>query len=179
MNPSPCLHGRVVPIWAGALFMFASLSCQAQGFDFEVASPKIRISIPGLPQLKMGLHPENASRPHLRFLGAEGPYTVAVFTPAAAAGMTPLECAGAIVKALAARPDVPPPSEVHKARLNDKTYIAIYGVQIATGARLHAHLMSAAGGTHCIEVHATLISVEEEELDTWVAAFQKARIDPD
>lgn len=161
------------------LLLFLSSTCQAQGFAFEVASPKFKVSIPGLPQIKMEVHPRNASQPHLRYLGADGPYTVAVFTPTAAAGMTPLECAGATVKGLAARPDVPPPSEVYKSRLNDRTYIALYGVQIATGARLHAHLMSAAAGTHCIEVHATHISVEEEELDAWVAAFQKARIDLD
>ena len=166
-------------ILAAIVLLFVSLSCRAEGFAFEVVSPKFKVSIPGLPQMKMELHPRNASQPHLRYLGADGPYTVAVFTPAAAAGMTPLECAGATVKALAARPDVPPPSEVYRSRLNDKTYVAIYGVQIATGARLHAHLMSAAGGTHCIEILVTLISIEEEDLDAWGAAFEKARIEPE
>ena len=172
------MNDRAVPWLVAALILFPSFSCHAEGFAFEVASPKFKVSIPGLPQLKMDLHPRHASQPHLRFLGAEGPYTVAVFTPDAAAGMSPLECAGATVKALAARPDVPPPSEVYKSRLNDKTYVALYGVQIATGARLHAHLMSAAEGTHCIEIHVTLISMDEEELDAWAAAFAKARIEP-
>jgi hypothetical protein len=158
--------------------LLASLSCRAEGFDFEVASPKFKVSIPGLPQLKMDVHPGNASRPHLRFLGADGPYTVAVFTPTAAAGMTPLECAGATVKALAARPGVPPAAEVYKSRLNDRTFLAVYAVQIASGVHLHAHIMSAAGGGHCIEVHVSMISIEEEDLDNWGAAMGKASIEP-
>lgn len=171
--------GGAAPRWVAVLTLFVSFSCQAQGFAFEVASPKFRVSIPGLPPMKMEVHPQNASQPHLRFLGAEGPYTVAVFTPSAAAGMTPLECASATVRALAARPGVPPASEVYKSRLNDKTFIAIYAVQIATGVHLHAHLLSAAGGKNCIEVHASWISVEEEELGAWVGAFERASIDPE
>ena len=170
---------RAVQYWLAVLLLSSSLTCRAEGFFFEVASPKFRVSIPGLPQMKMELHPMNASQPHLRFLGAEGPYTVAVFTPAAATGMTPLECAGATVKALAARPGVPPASEVYKSRLNDKTFIAIYAVQIAMGVHLHAHLLSAAGGRHCIEVHASRISILEDELGTWVGALEKASIEPD
>jgi hypothetical protein len=173
------MTGRAIQCWAAALILCASLPCQAQGFAFEIASPRFKVSIPGLPPIKMEVHPQNASQPHLRFLGAEGPYTVAIFTPAAAAGMTPLECAGATVRALAARPGVPPASEIYKSRLNDKTFIAIYAVQIATGVHLHAHLLSAGGGRNCIEVHATWISVEEDELGAWVAAFEKASIEPE
>jgi hypothetical protein len=40
--------------------LFLSLSCRAEGFTFEVASPKFKVSIPGLPQMKMELHPRNA-----------------------------------------------------------------------------------------------------------------------
>ena len=169
---------RALLVWGTALVLSASLSCRAEGFAFEVASPKFKVIIPGLPQMKMELHPSNASQPHLRFLGADGPYTVAVFTPAAAAGMTPLECAGATVRTLAARPGVPPASEVYKSRLNDKTYIAFYAVQRAPGVHLHAHLLSAAG-KHCIEVHATWISVLEDELVAWVGTLEKASIEPD
>src|SRR5688572_17364408 len=98
------MSGRAVPWLAAAVMLCASLSCHAEGFAFEVASPRFKVSIPGLPQIKMDVHPRNATQPHLRYLGADGPYTVAVFTPAAAAGMTPLECAGATVRTLPGRP---------------------------------------------------------------------------
>lgn len=162
----------------GALLLSASLPCWAEGFVFEVDSPKFRITIPGIPQMKMEVHPNNASQPQLRFLGSAEPYTVAVFTPAAAEGMTALECAGAISRTLAARPGTPPPSQILKARLGNNTFVAIYATSLAVGVQLHAHILSAVGGRHCVEVHATKISVEEDDLAAWVTELEKATIEP-
>ena len=162
----------------GALFLAVSLSCRAEDFALQVASPKFKVSIPGVPQLKMDVHPKHASQPHLRYLGAEGEFTVSVFTPAAAAGMTPLECAAATVRTLAGRPGVPPPADVYKARLNGTTFIAAYTVPHAGTVQLHAHLLSAAGGTHCIEVHTMRILLVEEDIAPWLNTLQKASIEP-
>ena len=162
-----------------ALILLVSLSCRAEDFKFEVASPRFRISIPGVPQLKMEVHPRHAAQPQLRYLGAEEAYAVSVFTPTAAAGMTPLECASAIVRTLGGRPGVPPPAEVYKARLNATTYVAAYAAPAGGTMQLNAHFMSAAGGTHCIEVHATKTMIEEEELAPWLSAIGNASIEPD
>ena len=160
------------------LLSCASLSCRAEGFVFEVDSPRFRITIPGIPQLKMEVHPQNASQPHLRFLGSAEPYSVAVYTPTAVEGMTPLECAGALARSLAARPGTPPPSEVLKARLGENTFVAMYAVSLGIGVRLNAHILSAAGGRYCIEVHATKLSIDEEDLASWVTELEKATIEP-
>ena len=165
--------------WGTVLILFASLPCRAEGFAFEVASPKFKVAIPGIPQMKMEVHPGNASRPQLRFLGSEDPYTVAVFTPAAVAGMTPLECASAISRSLAARPGTPPSSQIIKARLDDSTFVAIYAAPLGGGVQLHAHLLSGAGGTHCVEVHATRVSIDEDDLSSWITDLEKASIKPD
>jgi hypothetical protein len=169
---------RVLPFLGLVLLTFASLSCRAEGFFFEVDSPNFRITIPGIPQMKMEVHPNRASQPHLRFLGSAEPYTVAVFTPTAVEGMTPLECASAVARTLAARPGTPPPDQVVKARLNDKTFVAMYAVPLAMGAQLNAHILSGIGGRHCIEVHATKLSVDEEDLASWVGELEKASIEP-
>jgi hypothetical protein len=169
---------RALQFMGLVLLTYASLSCGAEGFLFEVDSPRFRITIPGIPQLKMEVHPKNASQPHLRYLGSAEPYTVAVFTPAAAEGMTPLECAGAVARTLAARPGTPPPSEVFKARLNNNTFVAIYAVSLAMGVQLNAHILSGVGGRHCIEVHATKTSIDEEDLATWITELEKASIEP-
>jgi len=155
-----------------------SLSCRAEGFVFEVDSPRFRITIPGIPQMKMEVHPRNASQPHLRFLGSAEPYTVAIFTPSAAEGMTPLECAGAVTRTLAARPGTPPPDQVIKARLNDNTFVAMYAVPLVLGVQLNAHILSGVGGRHCVEVHATKVSIDEEDLAIWVTELEKASIEP-
>ncbi|MEK6243865.1 MAG: hypothetical protein AABM33_05120 [Pseudomonadota bacterium] len=160
------------------MILSGSLSCRAEDFVFEVAAPKFKVTIPSIPQMRMDIHPKNPSQPHLRFLGSEEPYTIAVFTPAAAAGMTPLECASAIIRSLAARPGTPPSSQVFKARLNDNTFVAIYAAPLGAGVQLHAHFLSAAGGTHCIEVHATKISILEDDLASWITDVEKASIEP-
>lgn len=170
---------RALLCWGTVLILFGSLSCRADGFAFEVDSPKFKVTIPGIPQMRMDVHPKNASQPQLRFLGSEEPYTVAVFTPTAAAGMTPLECAGAITRSLAARPGTPPSSQVLKARLDDNTFVAIYAAPLGGGVQLHAHILSAAGGTHCVEVHATRISILEDDLASWITDVEKASIKPD
>lgn len=171
---------RALLILAAVLIQFASPSCRAEGFVFEVGSPKFRITIPGIPQMKMDVHPMKASQPHLRFLGSLEPYTVAVFTPAAVPGMTPLECASAITRTLAARAGTPPSSQVIKARLGDKTFVVVYAAMLAGGGvQMHAHILSSAGGTHCVEVHATRVSIDEDDLASWATDIEKASIEAD
>jgi hypothetical protein len=160
------------------LLLSVSLSCRAEGFLFEVASPGFRVTMPGIPQMRMEVHPQNASQPHLRYLGSAEPYTVAIFTPAAAEGMTPLECASAVARTLAARSGTPPSSQVLKAKLDNNTFVAIYAAPITPGVRLNAHILSAAGGRHCIEVHVTKISLDEEDLASWFTEIEKASIEP-
>jgi len=160
------------------LLSCASLFCRAEGFVFEVDSPRFRITIPGIPQLRMEVHPQNASQPHLRFLGSAEPYTVAVYTPTAVEVMTPLECAGAVARSLAARPGTPPASQVLKTRLRDNTFLAMYAVPLAVGVQLNAHILSAVGGRYCIEVHATKVSIDEEDLAAWITELENASIEP-
>ena len=169
---------RALQFLGAVLLSCESLSCRAEGFVFEVDSPRFKVTIPGIPQLRMEVHPQNASQPHLRFLGSAEPYAVAIFTPTAVEGMTPLECAGAVARTLAARPGTPPPPEVFKARLNNKTFVIMYAVSLAMGVQLNAHILSAVGSRHCIEVHATKISIDEEDLATWVTELDKASIEP-
>jgi hypothetical protein len=169
---------RALQFLGAVLLLCASLSCRAEGFLFEVDSPRFKISIPGIPQMRMEVHPKNASQPHLRFLGSAEPYTVAVFTPTAVEGMTPLECAGAVARTLAARPGTPPASQIIKARLNSTAFVVIYAAPLPIGVQLHAHILSAVGGKHCIEVHAIKASTDEEDLASWVTELEKASIEP-
>jgi hypothetical protein len=169
---------RALQILGTMVLLYASLSCRAEGFAFEVDSPRFKVTIPGIPQMRMAVHPQNASQPHLRFLGSADPYSVAVYTPAAVEAMTPIECASAVARSLAARPGTPPPSEILKARLGDNTFVAMYAVTLPVGVQLNAHILSAVGGRHCIEVHATRLSIDEEDLASWVTELEKASIEP-
>ena len=169
---------RALRFLGTVVLLYASLSCRAEGFVFEVDSPRFRITIPGIPQLQMEVHPQNASEPHLRFLGSAETYSVAVYTPTAVEGMTSLECAGALARSLAARPGTPPPSQVLKARLGKNTFVAMYAVSLGMGVRLNAHILSAVGGRYCIEVHVAKLSIDEEDLAFWATELEKVSIEP-
>ncbi len=118
------------------------------------------------------------THPHLRFLGTRGAYTVAVMTPRAAAGMSALECASAILRTLGKRPNVPPPAEQYRAQLDEHTYVVMYAAQLPELLQLNAHFLSAAAGTHCVEVHATKFAASPQEVDDWFKSFGGARIEP-
>lgn len=162
------------------LGVLAALLLAAPGhaaeFAFEVTAPKFRVTLPHIPAMQMRTHPLNAKQPHLRYLGSDGPYTVSVITPSAAAGMSALECASATLRSMAARPGIPPSAQMYKARLDDNTYVAIYTAELEGIVQLHAHVLSAAGGTHCVEVHASRMSTAPEDLESWVKGFDAARI---
>ena len=150
---------------------------QAAGFAFDVKKPAFRVSIPSLPAIKMEPHPMAAVDKHMLFEGTGSGYTVTIMTPEGP-GMTPNGCATSGVQVVAARPGVPPPQEIFKVRLDPSTYAAIYAMRGPTSVQLNAHLFSAAGGSHCVEVHATRIAKSEQDIDAWFKGFRSARIEP-
>jgi len=170
---------RTATIICGAVLAALSSAAQgAGGFVFEVAEPRFRVTIPDIPQMKMDDHPMAAAQPHLRFFGSEGPYTVSILTPTADAGMSALECASSTVRSLSLRMGGPQPSQVRRARINDTTFIALYAMPVVGAIQLHAHILSASRGTHCIEVHASMISTSKDDLTPWFKGFGKASIEP-
>jgi len=54
----------------------------------------------------------------------------------------------------------------------------MYAVSLAVGVQLNAHILSAVGGRYCIEVHAAKVSIDEEDLASWVTELEKASIEP-
>lgn len=159
--------------------VLAAAPAAADEFVFAVTAPAFKVTIPNLPALEMKPHPMAETHPHLRFLGAQGAYTISVITPRAAAGMTARECAGAILRSLAERPNVPPVQQLYRTQLDANTYAILYAAQMPGFLQLNAHLLSAAAGTHCVEVHAAKIATSMEDIDPWFKAFGGARIASD
>jgi hypothetical protein len=167
---------RSLAALAAALALLASPHARAQAFAFEATAPDFTVTIPGVPRIGMKPHPMHDTHPHLRYMGADGPYTVSIITPSAQRGMTALQCAAATVRSIAARPNVPPSDEFYKARLDENTYVALYAAQMPGFLQLHAHLLSAAAGTHCVEVHVSKIATSIEDVAPWFNGFGEARI---
>lgn len=164
---------------AAALIAVSTPPAGAEEFVFAVTTPGFKVTIPNLPPLRLEPHPMQATHPHLRYLGAQGTYTVSVITARAAAGMGALECASAILRTLDERPNVPPAAKLYRTRLDEHTYAVLYAAHLPGFLQLNAHFLSAAGGTHCIEVHVSKIAASPEDLDPWFRSFGKAKIEPD
>ena len=152
-----------------------------EGFVFEVTSPRFKVTIPSIPPIKMGPHPgQDRRRPHLRFMGSSEPYTISILTPTADRGMKAQDCASSIIRSLGSRPFVPAADEIYKAKIDENTFVAIYAsdMPIPGFVQLHAHFFSAAGGTHCVEVHVSKVTKSKDEIDPWFQGFGKAKIEP-
>ena len=162
------------PAILAAAALLLPLAAHAQ-FTFEQDQPSFKVTIPSFPPMKMEAHPMNAKSPHLRSLGTEGGFAVSILTPTADAAMKASDCADTLIRVLHRRPGVPPQNRIQKARIDANTFIAVYA---SSPQELHAHLFSAAGGTHCVEVHATRMNPSESEFSTWLRSFVSARIEP-
>lgn len=168
---------KVIPTLMGIASCVAlGAQAHADDFVFSVTAPDFKVTLPGIPRMQMDVHPMHAEHPQLRYLGTDGAYTVAIMTPTAQKGMNPLECASATLGTIVKRAGAPAREEMVRAKLNERTYVAIYGTPLPTALQLSAHLMSAAGGTHCVEVHVTKVSTSQDDIDSWVKRFDNADI---
>ncbi len=168
---------KIIRMLVGVFAAAAYCTAKAQ-FAFDVQEPPFRVSIPRLPVMHMADHPFKSTQPHLRLLGSKEPYSVSILTPTADAGMRPVDCASSTVNSLVRRPGVPSQDRIYKAKLDSNTYIAMYVTPMSGFVQLHAHLLSAAGGTHCVEVHASMVSKSKEDVEPWFKSFADARIEP-
>ena len=146
--------------------------------EISSSDPPFKAVLPGIPSMAMMPHPLREGRPHLRLLGTSGPYTVSVLVPTADAGMGALECASSTIRELPRRPGVPEPDSIYRAKLDDQTYIAIYAARPPAPMLLHAHVISAAAGSHCVEIHASKVVSSREDIESWFKGFGSTRIAP-
>lgn len=163
------------------LSLFATLATPGLAtaqLSFDVRDPAFHVVLPSVPAMPMEAHPLSKTSPHLRLMGSQGPFTVSVLTPTADTGMTPADCASSTVGALPRRPGVPSQDSIYKERLDGNTYLAIYITPLKGSVQMHAHVMSAAGGSHCVEVHASRVSTSKDDLEPWLKGFREARIEP-
>ena len=165
---------------AAALSLCVCLPCaaaRAEPFAFDVDEPGFRVTIPSVPAMAMEVHPEHEDQPHMRYVGSEGRFSVAIMTPESDPGMSVTDCAEAIYATLPTRPDVPAPDKIYRAKLDDSTFVAIYATVLPGFVLLHAHLLSASKDDHCIEVHASMSTTSREDASAWFEGFTGAKIE--
>ncbi len=166
-------------ITIGAVFAFAVLlhsdSAFAEGFAFEMENPRVRITIPGLPAIKMKPHSMRKFKPHLRFEGSSTQYNISIMTPTADAGMTPMECASSRASSYASIHGLSE-SQFKVFKLNDNTFLMMCRSDFKVMKQINAYLFSACGGTHCIDVHISMMTNLDSDMDKLFSSFKGANI---
>ena len=166
------------------LFLLVLLSRQVLAFEFEMPEPRLRIVIPDVPQMSMGVHPNAGVQPHARFMGSDATgYSLSVLLPTADAGMTPRDCARSIARSLVNRFGLDPKFVV-AAQANETTFIMLFPYRVDPVIQFKAFVLSGVNGSHCVEVHVsrTMPPAPEkalaEDLARWFQGFRGAKIEP-
>lgn len=184
-DAAPSEREQVLRSFAGASFAKTSappITASADGFRFDMPDPRLRITIPDIPQFALGVHPNAPSQPSARFFGG-GPngYSLSILIPTADAGMTALDCAGSLSRSIASRYKLDPKFTVTH-RSNDVTFLMLFPYRAGPIIQLKAYLLSGIAD-HCLEVHVSKVVTAAKpeaaagELSVWLRGFRNARVD--
>ncbi len=145
-------------------------------FEAKVTDPDFTVAVPSLPDISLQQQPQaSASSP--RLLGDDGTYKVAIIVTTTEKPVSARECAGSGLRTILSRPSMPSRDSIYRAPLSAKTFLVLYVLSEGAQPVLHAHLLAAASGTHCTEVHFSRPQRSGEDVDEWRNTFSGARID--
>jgi hypothetical protein len=142
----------------------------------EMSDPEVRITVPGMHEIDMEVHPENAEKPAFRLSGSLGMKSVSVTTPRIQGDVSPMNCAISVANVLLAGSPVTR-EQMFLGRSNEHTFLIIYGVPLDESVLLNTHIVSAAGATRCIEVHVSKISTSDADIEPWFNGFGTSNIE--
>lgn len=142
----------------------------------EITDPKIRITIPGMPEIDMGVHPMNEHEPIFRLRGNSGKTSVSIITPKIDAAITPMSCASAIANIVLTQQNVSR-DQMFLGRANEQTYLIIYGLPMEKSVLLNTHIVSSDKAIQCIEAHVSKISTSDADVEPWFNGFGESNIE--
>ncbi len=159
---------------AASLLLGAASSAGAFEQTFE--APAFVVSIPGLPNF--GLTPVRATEPQGSVVasGRGGPYLVEITASASTQAGSTRTCAGNFLRELLKRPNMPDRDSIYRAPFDASTFLVLYIIEQQGKRVLHAHLLSAASGTHCVDAHVSRDMGRAEDEDNWRTTFTGARV---
>ncbi len=171
---SAARHVRAIPatIAIGLLFHAAAASAFEQAFD----SPAFIVSAPRLPSIPLG-EPATSGDGHVKTArGRDTTYVVEVSSISTPRAGSTRACAGDFLRELVRRPNMPDRDNIYRAPFDTTTFLVLYILDERDTKQLHAHLLSSAAGTHCIDAHFSRNLRAGEEVDDWRASFAGATV---
>ena len=153
-----------------------AVSAGASAFELKAASPDFTISVPNLPAIR--LDAQATANPDIssEMAGEDGTYKFTLLVTKVPKETTTRICAGSFLRSLVARRGMPDKDNIYRAPLDENTFLVLYILGEGGRRQLHAHLLSAASTTHCIEAHISRGLRDGEDEDSWRGSFSGARI---
>jgi hypothetical protein len=148
----------------------------ANAFELKATSPEFTVTVPRLPSMR--LHVQKTSDPKVAsaMAGGDGTYQVTLLVTKAETQTATRACAGAFLRALVARPGMPDRDNIYRTALDENTFLVLYILGAPGSQQLHAHLLSSANSTHCIEAHFSRARRDGEDEDDWRGSFGGAHV---
>ncbi len=142
----------------------------------EMTDPNIRITIPGMPEIDMGVHPMNEHEPIFRLRGDHGKTSVSIITPKLDVEISPMSCATALANIILSQQNVSR-EQMFLGRTNERTFLVIYGLPLEKSVLLNTHIVSADATSQCIEAHVSKISTSDADIEPWFTGFGESNIE--
>ena len=141
-----------------------------------MSDPKVRITIPGMPEIDMAVHPQNEHEPIFRLLGNAGTTSVSIITPKIDTPITPMACATAIANIVLTQ-STATRDQLFLGRANENTFLIIYGLAMEKSVLLNAHIISSDKAVQCIEAQVSKISTSHADIEPWFNGFGESKIE--
>jgi hypothetical protein len=154
--------------------LLVGLQAEAAAFELGLRDPDLHLSVPQVPAIDMQEQPARGSGARRVLIGHDDTFTVELELSRQPNEVSPRTCAGTVLRAIVARPGMPNRDNVYRAPLNATTFLVIYVLNEQQQHKLHAHLISAAGATHCADAHFTRLAKPGQDVDDWRTTFSGA-----
>jgi len=165
---------RILTAIASASLLAPALPACA--FEQAFSVPPFVVSVPRLPTIAVGVPIPSQGGNVLTARGQDTTYVVEISATASGSATSTRACVGASLRELVARPNMPGRDNIYRAPFDSNTFLVLYVMELDGKKRLHAHLLSAAGGTHCIDAHFSRGLVMGEDVDDWRTVFTGATV---
>jgi len=167
---------RVRVLAAPAVAFCLAQALPASAFEQSFDAPPFIVSVPRLPSIALAAPSASQGGGVLTARGQDATYVVEIIAAASAGASTPRACAATLLRDLIARPNMPGRDNIYRAPVDPNTFLVLYLMDLDGKRALHAHLLSAAGGTHCIDAHFSRPLPAGEDIDNWRTTFDGATV---
>ena len=142
----------------------------------EMSDPKVRITIPGMPEIDMAVHPMNEQKPAFRLRGTSGTTSVSIITQKIDTPITPMACATAVAELVLSQ-STATREQMFLGRADKNTFLIIYGLAMENSVLLNTHIISSDEAVQCIEAQVSKISTSDADIEPWFNGFGESKIE--